>query len=1079
MKIILKPFFVFFRVFSVYLLTFYFSSQAVKGQTAPDTTKINCEITVRNQKDSSLLAATNILIKGKSISSSTDETGFVRMTIMISDSILLLTREGFLPEEINIVSFPEYKSVVFLKAEEETWDRGYSLQSISKSFPGQVSNITGAIFQRGHFSSFENGIQGQAAGIHSISSTGNLNSYSSVLMRGVGTTFLGTEPHYVLDGVPITSGSEGDGGGGIGINFGYNTSPLAEINASDIQSIQFLKGGSASALYGGRGANGVVEIFTKRGTPGKTLLNVGYQQGILSPTNKVEFLNGPDYLNATSSAFARSYYYDPNNVLRKVPIANSYISNTSNPYISENVAYYTNTNGVDQMLRNGSFNQVDLSASGGNKLVKFFFGGTYLDQKGIQKNNEGNRLSVRFNTDVTINSGLKFGSSLYFSLSQTFMQPSGLNNFGGGFAEAQTTALPYNPGFFDQRNNSKNPYVSFNPYFNAYDGSNIELLTDRKQVEFERQVFRSIGNVYGEVKVKFIPGLRFRGDVGFDYHSNFDRTYQSRFTRKGQDINVEGDTVLIPSTKASDFRAVYFNLSYSGLTDYTKSFGRHNFRLFAGINGQQITNENNGISSENFASSFSKLVSFGSRFSDRPEGFESGSAFSNYFYGLDYDFSKKYFLSISQTLTASTRYGANIDFVAFPAVSFGWDVFNESWFPKNSVVSGMYLNAGSSLTGNSLMTNTQPRGYWRGNLPYVDPGSFQGRYLYTLPSLELEPEKSMVNEVEVRSSFFKERLFATIGYFDRTTLNAIFNYPLPPSQGIDAGYFVKNGGKIRNNGIELSLGAAIIKKDDFAWNVQLNGASLQNKVTSTDGLKDGQTNSFFELSASQGNGTSSFLLPKWGGFANADDPNGKWRKGDELIYNKEGQLFKPGTLGQIDSAAVISSESSLPKFYGGFTNVIRYKQFTFDFLLTFSYGNHILDAGERIQSYMTGQSNIRKSVNNENLFYVGESDSSLTYTNLLSQRNTTRFLHDASYIRLKNVGLTYAFPKNRPFLKKAQGASVFVRVQNVLTFTSFNGWDPEALSNTTETNQRSAGIGSTFFDLPQYRTFLIGFNISL
>jgi len=1060
----------------IFILFLTFRSYA---QTPPDTTKINCEITVRNVKDSSLLAASTIFVKGKSQSATTDETGFVKIIVMMSDSILLITREGFLPEEINIVSFAEYKAIVFLKSEDEKWDRGYSLNSNANHFPGAASSFSGSVFQRGHFSSFENGIQGQSAGVHAISSSGNLNSYSSILMRGVGSSFLGTEPLYILDGVPVTSGSLGDGGGGIGINFGYNTSPLAEINATDIQSIQFLKGGSASALYGGRGANGVVEIITKRGTPGKTLLNVGYQQGILSPTNRVDLLNGPEYLSAVNNAFARSYYRDPKNALNRIPIANSYISNSLNPNITEDVAYYTNTNGVDQMLRNGSFNQLDVSASGGNKLVKFFFGSTYLDQKGIQKNNDNNRLSVRFNTDVTINPSLKFGSSLYFSLSQTFMQPSGLNNFGGGFAEAQTTSLPYNPVYFDSRNTAKNEYVSFNPYFNAFDGSNIELLTDRGQVEFERQVFRSIGNVYGEVKIKFIPGLRFRGDVGFDYHSNFDRTYQSRLTRKGLDINVDGIEVLVPSSKASDYRAVYFNLSYSGLTDYTKSFGRHGFRIFAGINGQQTTNEYNGISSENFASSFSKIVSFGSRFSDRPVGAEAGFAFSNYFYGLDYDFGKRYFLSASQTLTASTRYGANIDFVAFPSISAGWDIHNETWFPKGTSLSGLYLNAGSSLTGNSLMTNTQARGYWRGNLPYVDPNTFQGRYLYTLASIELEPEKNWINEIELRTSFLQNRVFATIGYFERTTLNAIQSYPVPPSQGIDAGYFIKNGGKIKNTGVELSLGAAIIKKEDFEWNMQLNGATLKNKVSSTDGLNDGQTSSFFEVSSSQGNGTSAFLLPRWGGFSNTDDPNGKWKKGDELIYNKAGQLFKPSSLGQIDSAAIVSSKSSLPAFYGGLTNVLRYKQFTFDFLFTFSFGNHILDAGERIQSYMSGQSNIRKSANDDNLFYIGESDSTLTYSNLLSQRNTTRFLHDASYIRLKNLGITYTFSKNRAMLKKIHGASIFIRVQNLLTITNFRGWDPEALSNTTETNQRSAGIGSTFFDLPQYRTFLIGFNISL
>jgi TonB-linked SusC/RagA family outer membrane protein len=1062
-------------IFFVFLLPF----SAFAQEPPADTVKVKVAITVKSAKDSSLLPASAVLVKGKSQTSVTDENGFTSMVILQSDSVLLVTREGFVAEEINIVAIPELAATVFLKLEVESRSRGYSLSSPLASFPGSQASISGNLFQAGNYSSFENGFQGQVAGLHTISSSGNLNSYTSVLIRGLGTSVLGTEPLYIIDGVPVTSGSNGDGGGGIGLNYGYNTSPLAEINPSDIQSIQVLKGGPSTVLYGGRGANGVIEIFTKRGVPGRTKLNVGYQFGLTNPTNRVEMLTGSQYMNALDQGFSRSYYYDPSRTGSALPGRSTYIGRNANPYITNEVASTTNVDPLDQMLRNGAFQQLDLSASGGNKLVRFLFGGTYNTNKGIQQNNDFNRLSIKFNTDVVLSDQIKFGSSMYFSLSQSMLQPSGLNSYGGGFGEAQSTALPIFPERFDARNNNLNPYVSFNPFFDAYSGNNIGLLTNQNHFKLEKQVFRSIGDVFGEIKFKKIPGLRVRLDFGFDYHSNFDRTFQSSLTRKGQDVNISGDTVLVPSSKAGDFRSVYFNLSYSGLAEYTKSFGPHNLRFFSGLQYQQITNEFNGITSERFPSGYSKLVSFGSRFSDRPIGAATGFATANYFGGADYNLRGKYFAGVASSFTAFSRYGSDVAFLPFPAATLGWDIKKEGWLDGISFLSGLYLHAGSGLSGNSLLTNVQARGYWRGTLPYVDLGTFPGRYPFTLSNRNLEPERNWVNEVEIRTRFLEDRLFANVGYFHRQTLNMILNFPTPPSMGLDGVFFPANGGTIINQGFEFALGGEVLKKNDFSWTISANMATLKNEVTSTDILRDDQTNHYQGVSTINGGGAAHFFLPKWGGFAPSDHPEGKWKKGDELIFDRSGQLFKPERLSQIDSAAVALNQSVLPKFYGGINNVLKYKQFTLDFLFTFSFGNHILDEGERIQSYLTGNNNIRGSANDGNLYYLGGSDSTLLYSNLLSQRSTSRFVHDASYVRLKNLGLTYAFPKGKGFFKKVQAAQVFFRMQNVLTFTSFKGWDPEAATNMMLNGQRALGIGSTRFDLPQFRTFLVGFNITL
>lgn len=1068
--------------FKKFLVLAIFFPLAAYSQDETKESTLTCRVWVYSKSDSLPLAAAGILVKNKSQTAITGENGDASLTFLVSDSILLVTREGYLPEEVNAVAKADGQTTVelkvFLAPEAKATDRGLGLAYPCRVFPGSFSGIQ-PNFQQGHWPSFEQALQGQVAGVHTISSTGNLNSYTSILMRGVGTSVLGTEPMVVVDGVPVTSGSLGDGGGGIGINFGYNTSPLADLNVTDIQQVLVHKPGSATALYGGRGANGVIEILTKRGVPGKDKLQVDFQTGISTPTHKLALLDGPGYNRALDDAVSRSFFYNPDNAGKALPGRDQYVQTSSNPFMTEEVARSTNVNPLDRVFRNGSYQQLGLSASGGNKLVRFYFGGNYLSQKGIQRNNDNNRLSIRFNTDIHLNDQFKFGSSLYFALNQGFIQPSGLNLFGGGFGEAQTTALPINPYRFDSRNNNLNPYAAFNPYFNAYDGSNMALLTDPSHARYERQGFRSIGNVFGEWKVKQVEGLRLRGNFAFDYHSNFDRTFQSRFARLGLEVNAIGDTVLVPSSKASDYRSVFFNLSYQALADYTRAIDQHHFRLHASTAYQQVTNEFNGISSENFPSSFSKLVSFGSRFSDRPIGAEAGFAFATYTTGLDYNFDQKYFVSLANAWTASTRYGSQTGFEPFPSLSLGWDITKESFFPELSWLNQLYVHGASSVVGNSLMTNTQARGYWRGPLPYVDLGTFPGRFPYSLPSLNLAPERNWVNEVELRSSLWNNKVQATLGYFHRLTTNAIQFYPFPPSQGMGAEFFTQNGAGIRNQGIEAAFSASVLKTGKVEWITGLNVATLQHELTSADGLQAEQAQGFANTRSIEGLGTSAIYLPRWGGFATADDPAGKWRKGDELIYDREGRLFKPQTLGQIDSAAVVINKSALPKFYGGFTNVVKFGRFTADALITFSLGNYLLDAGERYQSYMTGLSNLRESAVDQNLYYLGEGDSTRIYTNLLSQRNTTRFLHNASYLRLKNVGLSYELNTKSGLMSKVAAATIFFRMQNILTVTQFKGWDPEALINTPMTNNRVHGLGQTFFDLPQSRTFLVGLTVTL
>jgi len=1030
---------------------------------------------ILSAKDSLALVGCEIIVKGRSVYATTSNEGKAKMTLSEADSIVLIVFPGYLSDEINVRKYDSGIITFYAQAEKTFTNYGFGLVKENTAKIGNAQILAGGTSRDGNFNSFENTLQGNLAGVHVIQGSGALNSYSSVLSRGIGTSILGTEPLYVVDGTPMTSGSEGDGGGGIGNNYGFNTSPLSEFNIQDIESIQYLKPGYNTALYGPRAANGVFLVTTKRGIAGRTRLNIQYQAGVSSPTNEVKIMDGPAFLSASDQAVRNSFYYNGNNANQPTPDRNSYLQLP----LTDSVASITNNNWMDKILQQGSFQQIQASASGGNKMVRFYFGGGFIQNKGILANNTLNRLNTRFNTDITINKYLSFGSSILVSFGSGFMHPSGIRTFGGGFGEAQNTALPVAPTFYSSLNQNLNPFPGVNNYFNAYNGSNIGLLTSQDNLQLERQTFRNSGSIYLDFSLPFVKNLHFKGVFGFDYYSNFDRTFISNQARLGQATGLVGDSVARPSSQATDNRTAYTNLSYSLISDYELKLGKHFFKPYLGLNYQQVVNQFNGISSEFFPSSYSKLVSFGSRFSDRPVGSESGFAFAGYFGGIQYDFDKKYLFDFTLNSSASTRYGENVGFVLFPSASAGWNIFQESWLNLPKFISDLKLSGGWSLAGNSLFGNNQAKGFWRGNLPYIDPNTYPGRYPYSLAALNLKPELNRIWEAEIQVGFLKNRVTTSIAYFNRKTTNVAQNFPTAPSQGIESGFFLKNSGEIENSGIELAINALVLKSQKLEWSVNLNAASLQNKVLSSGGLTPVQANGFGNQVSIEGFQVGAFYLPQSAGFANQDDPNGQYFKGDELIFNLDGGAFKPKSREEIQAASKPIKESALPKFYGGLGSTISYQQFSLDFQFNFSYGNYILDQGEFRNSYLRGDNNLRADVPTDNLYFTGPlAGIQNPYTNLLAENITTRFLHDASYIRLRSLGFSYLLTSEK-FSKHVRAIKLFVRAQNVLTWTKFKGWDPEVLPNTINTASRAVGMGQTFFDLPQVRQFSIGINVQL
>jgi hypothetical protein len=312
----------------------------------------------------------------------------------------------------------------------------------------------------------------------------------------------------------------------------------------------------------------------------------------------------------------------------------------------------------------------------------------------------------------------------------------------------------------------------------------------------------------------------------------------------------------------------------------------------------------------------------------------------------------------------------------------------------------------------------------------------------------------------------------------------ILDVPIPPSTGVDLLRYYQNGGKIRNSGLEAAFSYLALQSNNggFSWRTGLNVTTLlKNEVLENNNLSVANAPGYWDSKVAKGHRVGAYYLARHAGVAQADDADGRWKAGDELLFDANGNIFRPECMGQIDSARVmIGDKSPFARWFGGWENTFTYKQFDLNFLLYFSGGNYLLDVGHRRQSYFSGNNNMRADqINAIDEWNGGTSQLPKVYLestneNLLAQVNTDRFLQKADFVRLRNLTLGYNF--DRAWLKRANisKARLYIGAQNLLTFTGFTGWDPEVSANLASPLSRNLGIGYTHFDLPQERTFYVG-----
>ena len=921
---------------------------------------------------------------------------------------------------------------------------GYGTQT-KADLTGSVDQLTSKDVGQQPVQSFEQSIQGKAAGVFIENSSGKLGQGMRVRVRGVSSISGGTQPLYVVDGVPILNDNLSSTEGA--------TNSTADLNPNDIESLTVLKDAAATAIYGSRATNGVVLITTKRGKAGGTRFTLGAQAGSSKPTHQREFLNNQEYVTLLTEALLNSGRSATANATR----LRTYAAGATDP-----LTY--NTDWQNEAFQKAPFQQYDLSASGGTEKTRFYFSGQYSDQKGILIGNQYQRMSARFNVDHQATDRLKFGVNLAATRSRNQRIPND-NAFSNPM---QIVALSPITPLIDPRTNLLSgsldlttglPNTTFPFYYNP--------LLNVVGGDYTTYTYRLLGTVYAELQI--VKGLTFRSELGTDLINQTEDQYLGRITQRNS-----GPTNGFGFSAAQTNAKVVVNNFFT----YKPTLGDAHaldFTLGTSYEGNRLTGNN--VTGTQFPSDAYRTIDNASLITGGAS-FSTSYALVSYFARASYAFAGKYLVGASGRLDGSSRFGANRRYGIFPAASVGWLLSEESFLKGNPVLSLLKIRGSIGKTGNQNFTNSPSRNLFAGAGYVGVPGQRPSQ----LGNDDLSWESTVQYDAGLEFGFFDNRISGEVDVYRKNTTGLLLNQQVPGTTG-----FLQraaNVGSLRNQGIELTLTTRNLV-GDFTWTTSANAAINKNLVQNLAGPPI--LGSFLNR-AQEGLPLGTFVGPEFAGVNPAN--------GDALYYlaaerQADGSYVR-NTTNDVNLAEYVPLGNPNPTWTGGITNTFTFKGIDLTATLVGVFGNQIFDGGGQFYSvgFNNGPDNQTRDqlnrwqkpgdiTNVPKAVYLGG--------NGIGQ--SSRFVSNGDYGRLRSVVLGYNLPSalvKRGFL---QSARIFVQGYNLLTFTKYTGWDPEVstdyLTGGTITPGAS-GVGLTasninqgisFYTAPQARTYTVGINV--
>ena len=1036
------------------------------------------------------LPGVSVLVKGTTIGTVTDVDGNYRLEVPDESEILVFSFVGYTAEEVSIEgrSVIDMVMVPDIETLSEVVVVGYGTQ-VKRDVTGAISTVKAKDLETFKAPSLDQKLQGQASGVQVSSQSGVPGAPVRVMIRGTNSLFSGTEPLWIIDGMILSD----QGGGELG-GFGRSTgttplNPLATLNPNDIESMEVLKDAAATAIYGSRGANGVIIITTKSGKQGKGTLDVGLNYGITDVVRGPEelgFVDGPTWLSLADQARANRGQppFQPNDILDADRDPNAMLDRSQ----------IANTNWFDEILRQGHFMEFNLSTSRGFEGGNYFISGQYREDESILVSNRLQRGSLRANVDFTPANNLTIGTRLSLSFTNNERAPNGgaptgnSNMATGGYNMANTGAIPILPIIHPTALDFRGDPLLFDPL----SGRNIAASLNRDNYINDTESFRAIGGLNIEYKLPWVSGLSLRSELSFDYvHTN----------------GIEwGNTVIRENSKyAFDFGTTFRRYNYNLYATYNKTFLQdHNINFVAGAESTGQDSRGKNIEAQEIFGDAQELGGPGDILR-ASAGFGAERFFRGFFGRLNYKYLDRYLFGFSyrrdgvSVFTPENRWG---DYLAFSA---GWILTEESFFRNLGPVSFMKLRASYGQTGNSAVPATATETVYATWGRYGDVGA--GDLLRGIGNPNITWETTDSYDVGVDFELFESRISGSVGYYRQEVRNMLFQVDVPASSGIfdNNPTIWQNVGDMRNQGFEFSVSSTNIDKQGFTWKTNFNFTTNSNEILA---LANDDNEEIYNANRSP---LVSRVGESIGYFRLADYAGINTEGGYEMIYEMDLDFFEqtgirrrtgnviPATRANLeDHLFDFTDKSGLPTFFGGITNNFAYKGLELSVLFTFQGGNYIFDRAERNASIVNGAKNFRQDIvgntwtpeNRDapypalswnNQYDVINEDGSVTPNVRFDGRGNgrvhDRFLYKGDFLRLRTLQVAYNLPSHLTEKLSMRNVRVYVSADNLLTITGYDGYDPETFG-LGNNQQRNLGQGFVDVQLPQVRSWNFGVNFS-
>jgi TonB-dependent starch-binding outer membrane protein SusC len=948
---------------------------------------------VSSLEDGTTLPGVNVLLKGTSTGAISDGNGSYSIQVPDQGGVLVFSFIGFMSQEVNVGS----RSVVDVQLQPDVTQlteiivTGYGEQD-KRKMTGAVSTVTAQKIEQIPIGSFDQILQGQAPGLLVSSGSGQPGAAASVVIRGRSSVSGGVDPLYVLDGMPIEAGT------------------FATLNPNDFESVSVLKDAAATAIYGSRGANGVIVITTKKGKKGKTQMNYRYLYGnTLGPTNTVDVLNSQQKID-----LELELGLGPITALTPAQIAERRL---------------IDTNWADYFLTTGVTKSHEFNASGGDSKTNFYVSGNYFFQEGNSPRSDLERYTMRFNINHNATEKFRFGLNTSSGYSKSsFVEAEGGANLGNPFF-ANLLANPY-----------ERPYDPETGEFARFLPGAVNALERTLRNTNDQDEIKVVTNVYAEYDI--IENLTFRTSGGIDYRS---RT----FSRLIDPTSFDGP--LVQGGQGSINRAYNrrTRLNATNSLTYRKAFNE-NHELQAAIFNEVFYQEFESFSFT--GRGLGRILNSAGVTQGTPTnnfiptiaGSQTLNALVSYFADVNYTFKNRYYAKVGVRRDGSSRFGENNRFANFYSGSLGWTITDESFMDGVTFLNLLKARISYGTAGNQegisdfgalpLYGNTN----WDGATA-IFPGIGNPDYRW---------ETSNKFNVGVDFTLFGGKLSGTFDYYNELTTDLFLPTQLSRTSSFSSQ--ATNIGKMRNRGVELSLDYTVINSPSgFVWNVNANATYNKNSFVDIGGQ---EPFTFGDFLIEPGLPFRSHFLVD---FRGVNPANGEALWGD--INGNTTNVFD-------EANRVAAFGTADPPYFGGFTNSFRYKGFDFQAFFSWVQGNTLYN-NDRF--FLDGVNFIQfnRSTRILDSWRAPGDITSQPGFDQPVQFQSSMWLEDGSYLRLRNVQLGYMVSQKVLARTPFRSVRAYVQGQNLLTFTKWSGLDPEA--------SRSFQVGQ----YPALRQWNVGIDI--